>query len=119
MSDPSDAPTMEARIADLIQQVEDAGVHTHGLSREYVRDALGGMPSRIYANPSGPLRILAPDGSSNFLPATRDDARVVALLAKEIASSAPEEALMDLVEQHEEESARVRDEMARSGVYRL
>jgi hypothetical protein len=117
MSDPSDAPSMETRIADLIQQVEDAGVHTHGLSRQYVRDALGGLPSRIYANPGGPLRILAPDGSGNFLPATRDDAWAAALLAKEIAASAPEEALMDLVQQHEEERGRLG--FARDPAYRL
>jgi hypothetical protein len=119
MSDPSDAPTIEARIAGLFQQAEDTAVHQHGLSRAYVREALGGLRSRIYANEGGPLRILAPDDSGGFLPATRDDARAAALLAKEIAAVAPEEALMDLVAQHEEESARLRDEMARSGVYRL
>ena len=119
MSDPTDTPTVEARIADLFQQAEDTAVYQHGLSRAYVREALGGQGARVYANAGGPLRILAPDGSGNFLPATRDDARAAALLAKEIASGAPEEALMDLVAQHEEESARLRDETGRSDVYRL
>jgi hypothetical protein len=119
MSDQSDAPTIEARIADLIQLVEDTGVHTHGLSRQYVRERLGGLRSRVYANEGGPLRILGPDDFGNFLPATRDDARAAALLAKEIAAAAPEEALMDLVEIHEEEQARIIAEMSGSGAYRL
>lgn len=119
MSDPSGAPSIEARIAALLEQVENAGVHRHGLLRTYVREHLGGLRSRVYANEHGPLRILSPDGSGGFYPASRDDARAAAVLAKEIADGAPEEALMDLVAQHEEESARFADEMARSGEYRL
>ena len=120
MSDPTEAPSTEARITNLFQRVENAVVRGYGLKRTWVRKTLAPDRSRVYVNADGGVCIRTVDGAGTFLP---DDALAASLLAKEVGDAAPDEALMDLVEQHQEDILQEQEEQtdreAAFPVYRM
>ena len=109
MSDPTEAPSMEARITNLFHRVVNDAVRGYGLKRTWVRKTLAPEWSRVYVNADGAICIRTADGSGAFLP---NDALAASLLAKEVGDAAPDEALMDLVEQHQEDIVQEQEERA-------